>query len=1228
MMKKILPLLSFLFFSIVLSAQDEYGIEEIDNLTQCSTATISDNQDVNMGYTLDGSEVITLCPDDPDSVIQLNFTEFNIINSYDLSIYDGDSENAPLIGSYTSNENPGTVIATPANNSGCLTIVYTGSGAFFPGSAFGWSFESGCSAPCQYIETTIENVFPSEFQGGVYSVEFGASITFSGSAEFADGISDNAIYEWDFGDGTVVQGQNLSYTYGQSGDYEVTLTVTDENGCVSVVNDTVSIEVEGESAPLCEDINPFCAGNDALVFPNSYPGNSDQPSAENGPDYGCLGSQPYPSWFYIQIEDPGTLNFTLEQNSSPNFNGQGHDVDFIIWGPFDDYEQCDNLTAQNTVDCSFSAAAIENVNVTNAQEGEIYILLVTNYSQNQGYISLQQTSGQGSTDCSIVNTVLGDDQEFCSGETFTINGTTAGAVDYEWSIFNDGTGQFDLIPGETNPTLEVSETGLYQLESFDIDGDSSTDEIEVTFYDVPIVTEITEVQDYCISGGGDSSLDLNQFKDPLLDDSQDPNNFNYTFYASEADFNNDTPIGTPDDFDTSSQNQELFVTLENPDFEECSVNTSFIVNVSEIEIQDLSTGQYDLDGCYDPVASPDGASFDLTIHESFLLTGLDSDQYLVEYFESQVDAENSQNAITDPVNYQQTEGQYTVYVRVERQGSPNCNDTTSFSVSSFSSGEIVALPSVLNLCEEFLSDASFDLQDNTPLILGGQDASTFNITYHPTLTDAEDATSPLPLTGYQPSAEQETIYVRIENVNNTDCYNTGSFNIQVNLIRIGDLTAEVLEECDEDSNGSASFDLTELNGAALDGQDATAYTVSYYESQADAETGMAAAIANPSAYVNQSANPQTIFVRVENNNDPSCYETSSFLIQSFPSGIANTPNTLYICDNGQSTNVIDLTQNTPIVLGAQSLADFNITYYETQAAADANEVGITDPASYEYLEEDQEIFVRIENIEREECYNLTSFELDVTTVVIGAVDLQQECDNGTPGTAFFDLTENNIAALAGQSPSSYTVDYYASQGDLDNEVVIADYTNYENMSNPQTIYVKVSSSDTEDCYLTTSFEIEATPSAAIFDPSPLMACDSDNDGFYTLFDLTSKDEEITGGNDDVSVSYHLTLSDANNDVDAIESPYSNISAFNQTVYVRALDELNGCVQTTTLELQVYDRPMIETPADLEACDDGNADGQTYFDLTSVEAEVLNGLTPADYEITYHNNEADAIAGEN
>ena len=33
MMKKILPLLSILFFSIVLSAQDEYGIEEIDNLT-------------------------------------------------------------------------------------------------------------------------------------------------------------------------------------------------------------------------------------------------------------------------------------------------------------------------------------------------------------------------------------------------------------------------------------------------------------------------------------------------------------------------------------------------------------------------------------------------------------------------------------------------------------------------------------------------------------------------------------------------------------------------------------------------------------------------------------------------------------------------------------------------------------------------------------------------------------------------------------------------------------------------------------------------------------------------------------------------------------------------------------------------------------------------------------------------------------------------------------------
>ncbi|MCB0382942.1 MAG: hypothetical protein KDD05_06475, partial [Psychroserpens sp.] len=68
-------------------------------------------------------------------------------------------------------------------------------------------------------------------------------------------------------------------------------------------------------------------------------------------------------------------------------------------------------------------------------------------------------------------------------------------------------------------------------------------------------------------------------------------------------------------------------------------------------------------------------------------------------------------------------------------------------------------------------------------------------------------------------------------------------------------------------------------------------------------------------------------------------------------------------------------------------------------------------------------------------------------------------------------------------------------------------------------------------------------------PSPLEYCDTDNDGIGQ-FDLTIKDIEITGGNPNLLVSYHETIADANNDVNPLASPYTNIIQDIQTVFVR------------------------------------------------------------------------------
>ena len=75
----------------------------------------------------------------------------------------------------------------------------------------------------------------------------------------------------------------------------------------------------------CSAIEPFCAGSQALIFPNCNDTDSDcNSAAEPGPDYGCLFDQPYPAWFYLQIAQAGVLNFDIIQNTA--FDGDGNPI--------------------------------------------------------------------------------------------------------------------------------------------------------------------------------------------------------------------------------------------------------------------------------------------------------------------------------------------------------------------------------------------------------------------------------------------------------------------------------------------------------------------------------------------------------------------------------------------------------------------------------------------------------------------------------------------------------------------------------------------------------------------------------------------------------------------------------------------------------------------------------------------------------------------------------------
>jgi hypothetical protein len=135
----------------------------------------------------------------------------------------------------------------------------------------------------------------------------------------------------------------------------------------------------------------------------------------------------------------------------------------------------------------------------------------------------------------------------------------------------------------------------------------------------------------------------------------------------------------------------------------------------------------------------------------------------------------------------------------------------------------------------------------------------------------------------------------------------------------------------------------------------------------------------------------------------------------------------------------------------------------------------------------------------------------------------------------------------------------------------------------------------------------------------LEACD---DGSGTaIFDLTVMNNYYSLGLPAV-ISYHTTAADANANL----NPIGNIpvSAANGDIfYVRI--EHQGEVQVSTLEIIINPIPAAPAGLSLTQCD-GNGDGIATFDLTQLNAQIIQ--TQTDVIVSYYETQADAINGTN
>ena len=167
----------------------------------------------------------------------------------------------------------------------------------------------------------------------------------------------------------------------------------------------------------------------------------------------------------------------------------------------------------------------------------------------------------------------------------------------------------------------------------------------------------------------------------------------------------------------------------------------------------------------------------------------------------------------------------------------------------------------------------------------------------------------------------------------------------------------------------------------------------------------------------------------------------------------------------------------------------------------------------------------------------------------------------------------------------------------------------QNSSNPQSIFVRIEDINS-GCMAYTNFNLVVNPKPNIANPTPIALCDDNVADGSTQIDLTQANNQITQGNPSLNVTYHFTQNDADNGVNAIPSPYVNTLQTEQ-LFVRVIDTNTGCSTTTTIDIIVLDRPVVNhNLPPLNACDN-NDDGFAFFDLTQVIPDLLQGLTGID-----------------
>lgn len=467
----------------------------------------------------------TICPSTAGQCVSVAFSSFSLENNYDfLSVYNGNSTGATLIGTYTGTQLSGVTLSSTAAN-GCLTFVFTsdfivpdagwaatiscgtcGGGGGGGGNTMtsgtltacsgSWYDPGGSSSNYGNSQNIVQTICPST-AGQCVSVNFS-----SFSLEpFWDQI---AIYNGNSTAATAFAGSPFSGT-DLAG---LTITSTNGTGCLTFnfVSDgittypgwagTISCGTCNTSTVVtssdCATAIPVCTNLNFSIDPNGFGSVNDIPASGTtgnpyytwgdavlspwGTDnYGCLQSgETNSTWMTVNIQTGGSLEFT--------FGGGGTQAGYYDWimYPWSNSSLCSSVSSGTLapVRCNWNFANNGGTGLAGTlppggnagnfepplavATGSVYLICFSNWSSATTTVPLQ-FGGTAVVSCTVLPLLLND---------FTgvpKNGINA----LNWSALNEN--------GVNHYEVYYSKDGIHQLKVAEVAAVNNNQQAEYSY---------------------------------------------------------------------------------------------------------------------------------------------------------------------------------------------------------------------------------------------------------------------------------------------------------------------------------------------------------------------------------------------------------------------------------------------------------------------------------------------------------------------------------------------------------------------------------------------------------------------------------------------------------------------------------------------------------------------------------------------------------------------------